>query len=268
MEGLNNDQLNSIEDASNIYAPSYYEKVDTTAPIININKKSYKIKANEKVDFLDGITASDLEDGDLTDKIISNIDEIDFSKTGIKKIEYSVSDKAGNTAKETVYVTVKRDNVNIIRLGQVGILIIAILLFIFISRYIRSLKLEKRFSKYTINSSKNKSISLFDNLYIQYVDFVNKLAQKLYKSSFMKNRSKKYEKYITAFNLENNMIFMSKKIILGFVFIIFTIIIELLQSRLANSLEMLISFIIGFYALDIIYAYRYYKHKRKCSKYF
>lgn len=263
MEELSENYLNNIEDADMTYAPSYYENIDTEAPLLNVTTKTYKIKANERLNLLEGVTASDLVDGDLTDKIVLNTDGIDFSKPGVKKIEYSVSDTAGNVATEIAYVTVKKDNTNIIKLGQVGIFIVSVLLFLFISRYIRSLRLEKRFSKYTINSSKNKSISLFDNLYIQYIDFINKLSKKLNKSVFIKKHSMKYENYVSAFDIENNLVFMSKKIVLGFIFIVLTIIIELLQSKLANSLEMLIAYIIGFYTLDIIYIYKYSRYKKR-----
>ena len=263
MEELGTENINNniIDEVEVTYTPSS----DTEAPIINVKQKAYKIKTNEKIDFLDSVTASDIVDGDLTDKITTNIDTLDFSKEGIKKVEYSVSDSSGNIATETIYVTVKKDNTDIIRLGQFGILAILILLIIFLIKYIRSLKLEKRFSKYTINSSKNKSVSLFDNLYIQYIDFLDKLSKILSKSKALKKFSKRYDKYTVAFDINNSITFVSKKIVVGFLFIIFEIIVELLQSRLAGSLEMLISFIVGFYALDIIYLYKYFKYKKKIT---
>ena len=57
--------------------------------------------------------------------------------------------------------------------------------------------------------------------------------------------------------------FISRKIIVGFIFVIFTIIIELLKSKIATSIEMLISFIIGLYTLDFVYLYKYSKYKKK-----
>jgi len=203
-------------------------------------------------------------DGDLTTRITSNINELDFSSEGVKKIEYSVSDKAGNMATETVYVTVKQDNTDIIRLGQIGAIVVLIAILVFLTKYIRSIKLERRFSKYTINSSKNKSISLFDNLYNQYLDFVNKLSKILSKSLFIKNRSKRYEKYITSFKLDNDtMKIMSKKVIVGFIFVMFAIVVKLIEGQLAKTFEMLIPFILGFYTLDIIYFYKYINYRKK-----
>jgi len=239
-------------------------KIDKEAPIINIKEKTYKITANEEIDFSSNITASDQMDGDLTTRITSNINELDFSSEGVKKIEYSVSDKAGNMATETVYVTVKQDNTDIIRLGQIGAIVVLIAILVFLTKYIRSIKLERRFSKYTINSSKNKSISLFDNLYNQYLDFVNKLSKILSKSLFIKNRSKRYEKYITSFKLDNDtMKIMSKKVIVGFIFVMFAIVVKLIEGQLAKTFEMLIPFILGFYTLDIIYFYKYINYRKK-----
>ena len=262
MEDIGTNYLDVNEDVGT-YLPSNTSNIDKEPPIINIKQKTYVIKINEKINLLEGVTASDLVDGDLTNSIKTNINDLDFSKEGIKRVEYSVSDNAGNIATELVYVTVKKDYRDIIRLGQIGILFIVFILLLFINKYLKSIKLEKRFSKYTINSSKNKSISLFDSLNVQYIDFVNKLSRSLSKSAFFKKRSKRYEKYVNSLNVNSGIELMSKKIIVGFLFIIFAITVELLQSRLASVFEMLISFIIGFYTLDIIYFYRYSKYKKK-----
>lgn len=263
MKEVSNDYIKNSEDIITTYGPSYSNKIDKEPPIINIKQKTYTIKAGDDISFLKDVTASDIIDGNVTNKINSNINEIDFSKEGIKKIEYTVSDSSGNVATEYVYVTVKEDNTDLIRFGQVGIILILIIACIFLTRYLRSIKLERRFSKYTINSSKNKSISLFDNIYLSYIDFINKLSKTLSKSKFISDRSKRYEKYTTAFDIKDTFIIMSRKIILGFIFVVVIIIIELLQSKLATSIEMLISFIIGFYTLDVVYIFKYSRHRKK-----
>lgn len=240
-------------------------KIDKVSPVINIKNKTYKIKTNEEINILDGVTASDIVDGDLTNQITTNLNTLDLSKEGIKTLEYSVSDKAGNQATSTAYITVVHDNTNLIRLGQVGIVIIVLAIVLFLAKYIRSIKYEKRFSKYTINSSKNKSISLFDNLYNQYIDFINKLSKILSKSDFLKRRAKRYTKYSSFYpNIDdNNMKFMSRKIVVGFIFIVVAILAKLVQSKIMNPIEMIIPFIIGFYTLDIIYIYKYSRYKKK-----
>ena len=88
---------NIINGVSNVLTSGEY-KIDKEAPIINIKEKTFKISENEEIDLSNNITASDIVDGDLTNNIKSNINELDFSIEGIKKIEYSVSDNAGNIA--------------------------------------------------------------------------------------------------------------------------------------------------------------------------
>jgi len=237
--------------------------IDKTAPIINIGEKTHIITNKENFTY-EGISASDSNDGDLTDKITSNINTIDFSVPGIKKINYEVSDSAGNITSDIVYVTVKKDNTNLILTGQIATILVVLSIILFLIKYIRSIKLEKRFSKYTINSSLNKSISLFDNLSIQYEDFINKISNGLSKVNVINKMSKKYTKYISAFELNSNEInIVGNKIVLGFVFIFVSIIINLFRFKLITSIEMLLPFILGFYILDIIYLYKFIVYKKK-----
>ncbi len=253
---------NYYNGSETITSPEY--KIDKVAPILNIKNKTYKIKSGDNLNI--DITASDIVDGDLTSNITSNISTIDFKKEGVKKITYSVSDKAGNIANETIYVTVSPNNTNLIRVGQVSLVVILVLIIIFLNKYIRSIKLEKRFSKYTINSSKNKSISLFDNLYNEYMDFINKMSKILSKSVFVNKRAKRYEKYVEAFKLSSTIELMSKKIVVGVLFILAGSSFKLLVGDIVSSLEILLSFIVGFYTLDIIYYYKYIKYRKKLEK--
>lgn len=248
--------------SSNIISGEY--KLDKEAPIINISEKTYQITSKEGFDVMSGITASDNVDGNLTNTITTNEELLDFSIEGIKKIQYKVSDSAGNTATEIVYVTVKKDSTDIIRLGQFTILIVFLFSILFLLKYIKSIKLEKRFSKYTINSSKNKSISLFDNLFLQYKEFIEKVSKVIGKLDIVKRNAKKYDKYIEAFHPdESNINFISKKIVVGFVYIVFGIIVKLIQGQLISSIEMIILFILGYFTLDIIYMYKYIMYKKK-----
>src|SRR5699024_2483098 len=57
-------------------------------------------------DLLDGVTAHDKEDGDVTDKIVVD-GNVDTSKVGKTDVTYSVTDSHGKTTKETVTITVK-----------------------------------------------------------------------------------------------------------------------------------------------------------------
>ena len=152
----------------------------------------------------------------------------------------------------------------IISLGKVAIIISLIIILIFLLKYIRSINLERRFSKFTINSSKNKSISLFDNIHNLFLNFINKFSNLLSKSEILSKKSMRYEKYRIAFSKEkNNMDFFSEKIILGISFIIFSIIVNLINSKLLHPVEFVIPFLLGYFTIDIIYAYKYLKYKKR-----
>jgi len=241
--------------------------IDKTPPILSVKEKTYIITNKELFDVNDKVSANDTNDGDLTSLVTTNIDSIDFTVPGIKEIEYSVMDKAGNKTLDTIYVTVKKDNSNLILAGQISIVILVLLVFMFLIKYLKSIKLEKRFSKYTINSSKNNSISLFDNLYNQYNDFINKISKKLNKSSFLKKISEKYNKYVISFNLDiDPMKIISNKIVIGILFILGFVTINLFRNKITEFYEILIPFILGYYMLDIIYIYKYSIYKRKVEK--
>ena len=215
------------------------------------------IKQNEELS-KDGYRVIAVCDGVVKDTNEANIKDLDFKTPGIKKIEYSVTDKAGNTNSDIIYVTVRKDNSDLVLAGQVSIIFLTLVIMLFLVKYIRSIILEKRFSRYTINSSKNKSISLFDNLCNDYNMFINKISNNLSKVNFLKKISDKYNKYVTAFDLDSDtMKIISNKIVIGVLFIFGFIVINLFRSKATEPIELIIPFILGYYMLDIIYVYKY-----------
>ena len=56
---------------------------------------------------LKGVTASDVEDGDLTKAIKTIKNTVDTSKVGTYEVTYQVKDSEGATATKTIKVTVK-----------------------------------------------------------------------------------------------------------------------------------------------------------------
>lgn len=237
--------------------------IDKTAPIINIKNKTSKIKSGDSFNYFSEISCIDNFDGDITKNIKTNIDEINFNTSGIKKIEFNISDKAGNVTTDFMYVTVLKNDKELIYLGQVSIIFIVLLVFIFLFKYIRSLKLEKRFSKYTINSSKNKSISLFDYLYNSYLKVEDKFSMVLKKSDFISNVSKRYEKYVDTLELKSKYNVIANKIFIGLFYLFVIITVRLLKSSIVSPLEMIIPFLIGYYLLDFVYIYKYFMYKKR-----
>lgn len=92
-----------------VYKTSGYkeeEQVEDEKPVIKLKgKKTITIYVGDKyVD--EGATASDKEDGDLTDKILVEND-VDSSKTGKYKVIYTVEDSYGNKVTKKRAVVVK-----------------------------------------------------------------------------------------------------------------------------------------------------------------
>lgn len=88
------------------------EAVDSAPAIFNAYDTT--IIVGQSFNPRSGITASDQEDGDLTNKVailITNengiaVNAVDTSKAGFFKVMYSVTDSAGNTTRQTITITI------------------------------------------------------------------------------------------------------------------------------------------------------------------
>ncbi len=69
-----------------------------------------EINIGDDFNVMDGISANDLEDGDLTSKIVITNNDLDNTKVGNYLITYSVSDSDGNTVEESRNIKVVDNN--------------------------------------------------------------------------------------------------------------------------------------------------------------
>lgn len=74
-------------------------------PVINAEDKTLTVGDN--FDPKSGVTATDKEDGDLTDQIEIAKNTVDTSKAGLYSVTYKVTDKGGVSAEKTINVVVK-----------------------------------------------------------------------------------------------------------------------------------------------------------------
>lgn len=242
---------------------TYKYVIDKEPPKIKLEQKKYKITNKEKFTIKDKITVTDNIDSNISN-IETNIDTINFNETGIKKIDIKAYDSAGNIGTEKIYVTVVNDNKSLIKLGQFSLIIVILFLIILLYKYIRSIKLEKRFSKYSIKSFSSEQ-SLFDSLYNKYNSFIDTYSSYLSSSNVFTKMGKKYIKYSFIFDKKdpNGYKFVFKKIITGFIYLFIVIIFNLIRSTLIKPYQMIIPFVLGFYTLDIIYIYKYAIYRKK-----
>lgn len=74
-------------------------------PVINAEDKTLTV--GDKFDPMDGVTATDKEDGDLTDQIEIAKNTVDTSKAGLYSVTYEVTDKDGASVEKSINVVVK-----------------------------------------------------------------------------------------------------------------------------------------------------------------
>ena len=81
-------------------------------PKIVATNKSVLINTikDHKYFLLSGVTANDLENGNLTDKITVDDSKVDWNKPGVYPVTYSVSDSDGNTVSKTIELTIKSND--------------------------------------------------------------------------------------------------------------------------------------------------------------
>ena len=78
---------------------------NNTAPVIHASDKT--IAVGNRVNLLSGVSATDKEDGDLTQYVTIYSSNVDFDRLGTYKVTYAVLDRGGITTYKHVTVTVK-----------------------------------------------------------------------------------------------------------------------------------------------------------------
>lgn len=76
-----------------------------TPPVIK-GLEDWYVATGEDCDFLEGVTARDDVDGDLTDQLESDTSKMNFNRTGTYAIPVSVTDQYGLTTEEKITVTI------------------------------------------------------------------------------------------------------------------------------------------------------------------
>ncbi len=78
---------------------------ENNAPTIEADDRT--ITVGDRFDAMSGVSASDVEDGDLSNQIQVIRNTVDTSKAGEYEVTYSVTDAQGATAEKMIKVTVR-----------------------------------------------------------------------------------------------------------------------------------------------------------------
>lgn len=240
-------------------------RIDKLSPNLSVGDNVLTFYAGSSLDVMSGVKATDNYDGDITSSVTSNIDELDLSLVGTQKLIYSVSDQAGNTTTKTVILNIqKHDTVGLFMI-QLTILIVLLGLIALILHYRKTIKLEKRFGKYSILPLVDKSPSLFDKVINLYRSLVMSLSKVIKKSVFLTRYAKHFDKYLlfTKDRYQSGIDFVSSKILLSFIFLIIAVISKALQYKVISMYEVCFPLLLGFFVLDIFYALQYKLYRDK-----
>lgn len=252
-ETINNEEKEIV---SGIY------KIDKNAPVIEVDSLLVEMQQGAILDIMGGVKAYDNEEGDLTDKVTTNAEELDFTTIGLKKLIYTVSDEAGNTTTRTVNINVLKGTTSSLIAVQSVIITVLVIFSLLILYLKKSIDLEKRIAKYSIEPLTDKSVSLFDKILTKYYKFLVKVKKVICDFKSLQNYAKKYEKYINVVNkvYKDGMDFIANKIIIAFIFIFIAIFSKTIQYELLNFYEICLPLLVGFFIPDIIYAYSFKRH--------
>ena len=143
---------------------------------------------------------------------------------------------------------------NVFIIQTIIMVLLGIIIF-YLVLYNKSLKLEKRIAKYSIDSIKDDELSLFDKLHDKYFSYVSRLSKALKKSIFMSKYSSKYNKYVTYENDKDTcaMDFVSHKIYISILFVLVILFARIVEGRLPSFLDIIVSFLLGFFSVDIYF---------------
>ena len=245
--------LNQYSISSGMY------KIDKEKPVIMVESYSLEMPIGSNLIVNEGISVYDEMDGNLIDKVTSNYDSIDFTTTGLKQLVYTVSDEAGNTSTATVNINVVPNNTKQILFFESAIIFLLIVICLLFIKYLKSIKLEKRIAKYTIEPLNDNSLSLFDKFFLQYHKLVSKVGSLLGKSVFIEKYSKRYEKYIGIVDKTYNKAIdlVASKLFIGIMFLGIAIFSRTIQSDVLSLYEIIIPITVGFFLPDLIYFSKY-----------
>ena len=145
-------------------------------------------------------------------------------------------------------------NIFIIQLVVI-LLLLGVMIYLLI--YNKSLKLEKRLSKYSIDSIKSNNHSVFDMVYETYNKLIKNMSKKLLKSKAIKDYANKYNKYISYYDKKNitSMDYVSNKIYISLAFVLITIFAGIIMGKVPSLISIITALLLGFFIIDIYFKF-------------
>ena len=151
---------------------------------------------------------------------------------------------------------------------QIIVIISLIATILILIRTKNNIKLDKKFSKYTITPINEQYVSFFDKIDNKFNILVKKFSKILGKLKIFDNYASKYEKHLTYEEIKTTspMEFISRKFLIAFFITILYLITMMFQYKAISFFGILLSFLAGFFILDIFIQYRYHKNRKQIEE--
>ena len=133
------------------------------------------------------------------------------------------------------------------------IVVLSIVALIILRLYSR-LQKEKRITRFSIDALSYKSSSFFDVLFNALEEKVENSVKSFEKINIFKKYAKRYDKYvmISSRAKDNSMKFIIHKFLIAFISVFITIISDVLRLKEISFLQLITTFILGFFIYDVI----------------
>ena len=143
------------------------------------------------------------------------------------------------------------------------LIIIVFGIIMFFIKLNRSFKIDRRVSRYSIDSIIDDNNSIIDILGRKYDHLIRRARKKVGKVELLNRQSFKYDKYLYVGDAKQLIDFIIIKLLVGICFVLLVVISLSIQGRVISFFGMIIGFIFGYYIYDI---YLYFSNKNKMRK--
>lgn len=154
---------------------------------------------------------------------------------------------------------------NIVSILQIIIFAIIVIFIILLIRKENSLKKIRRITYYSLEPLKDDTLSLSERVVKGYLIFVERVRPLVSKSFFLKKISKRYDRYIKYKNRDRikSIDFITYKVSIAIVVLFLNLIAQVFGFRSFSMVSLFISFILGYYVLDmLLFIYNRRENKR------
>ena len=151
---------------------------------------------------------------------------------------------------------------------QFIIILIIIIVFLLTLKILNSISKEKRISNFSITALSDKPISFIEKLQNLYYSVIKSISKTISKSKVCNDYSKKYEKFVVVDDThkQTSMDFISKKILFSVLAVLLSIISNILKFKMFSFFQILISFLFGFFILDVFLKIREKKEEKRIEQ--